>query len=210
MHRHIRTFVTAAVAVAVLAGPGSAAIQITEWMYRGAGGGDREFIEFTNLGSTPVDMTGWSFDDNSREPGTFDLSGFGVVQPGESVVLTEAMATEFRLWWSLAGTVKVVGDLSANLGNGDEINLFDAADGLVDRLTYGSTPRTDGASATVPFADLAMTTASESWALAVNGDAFGSWANSLGDVGNPGAYVPEPASLALLAIGAMALRRRRA
>jgi hypothetical protein len=35
---------------------------ITEWMYNG-----NEFVEFTNLGTEPIDMTGWSFDDSSQE-----------------------------------------------------------------------------------------------------------------------------------------------
>ena len=39
-------------------------VAITEWMYNGD-----EFVEFTNLSSAPVDMAGWSFDDNSRIAG---------------------------------------------------------------------------------------------------------------------------------------------
>ncbi len=34
-------------------------------------------------------MTGWSFDDNHGQPGAFSLSAFGIVQPGESVIITE-------------------------------------------------------------------------------------------------------------------------
>lgn len=36
--------------------PAEAQIRITEFMYAG-----EEFIELTNVGSTPVDFTGWSF-----------------------------------------------------------------------------------------------------------------------------------------------------
>lgn len=60
------------------------AIQITEYSYQSANG---EFVEFTNTGNSAVNMTGWSFDDNSRIAGSFSLSGFGVVKPGESVII---------------------------------------------------------------------------------------------------------------------------
>ena len=39
--------------------PVAGAVVITEWMYQGANG---EFVEFTNTGTTPVDLAGWSFD----------------------------------------------------------------------------------------------------------------------------------------------------
>ena len=47
----------------------AATIQITEWMYQGAAE-KGEFIEFTNMGASAIDMTGWSFDDDSRNAGT--------------------------------------------------------------------------------------------------------------------------------------------
>ncbi|WP_164473232.1 lamin tail domain-containing protein, partial [Clostridium sp. E02] len=124
-------------------------MQITEFMYQGANG---EFIEFTNVGTAPVDLTGWSFDDDSRLAGTVDLSAFGAVQPGESVILAEASEAEFRAAWGLYASFKVVGGLTTNLGRADEINLFDASGNLVDRLTYSDqtfpgTPRTQGISA---------------------------------------------------------------
>ena len=63
-----------------------AQMRITEFLYSGANG---EFVEFTNVGSTPIDMTGWSFDDATRHVGVHSLTGFGTVQPGESVIVTE-------------------------------------------------------------------------------------------------------------------------
>jgi hypothetical protein len=74
-------------------------IRITEWMYDGAGG---EWVELTNVGGAPVDLTGWSYDDDSATVGVFSLSGFGVVQPGESVVFTEATVAAFRSAWGSA------------------------------------------------------------------------------------------------------------
>ncbi len=165
------------------------AIRITEYAYSAAGG---EFIEFTNLSGAPVDMTGWSYDDDSRIPGVFDLSAFGVVQPGESVILTEADRAVFAIQWNIVGT-KIIGLLDVNLGRNDEINLYDDAGQLVDRLTYGDqtfpgTIRTQNFSGwpcdvAVGANDIA------NWRLSLAGDAQGSFVSALGDVGSPGAFV---------------------
>jgi len=207
-------------AVAVLAaGRADAAMRITEWMYNGLGAeGDGEYIEFTNLGVAPVDMTGWSFDDNSRTPGSQSLSGFGTLAPGESAILAEATDTAFRTEWSLAPTVKVVGGNTNNLGRSDEINLYDASNALVDRLTYGDQDfagsiRTQNVSGNpIAFSDLGANNVAR-WVLSVDGDGYGSRISATGDIGNPGfnAVVPEPATLSIAAVGvaALAARRRR-
>jgi hypothetical protein len=136
-------------------------------------------------------------------------SVFGTVAPGESVILTETPAATFRTAWSLASSVKIFGsNTNSNLGRADQIHLYDAAGNEVDSLIYGDEtgkgPRTQNKSATVPVGDLALTTApSTGWTLASVGDAYGSWASSGNDLGNPGTYyaapVPEPSTFALLA-----------
>ncbi|HVP11421.1 MAG TPA: lamin tail domain-containing protein, partial [Phycisphaerae bacterium] len=63
----MRPFISLVVVLAATQLAGAGPMQITEWMYQGANG---EFVEFTNTGSTPVDMTGWSYDDDSAVPGT--------------------------------------------------------------------------------------------------------------------------------------------
>ncbi len=90
---------------------------ITEWAYQGSGG---EFMEFTNTGSTPVDMTGWSYDDNTQLPGSVSLSAFGIVAPGESVILADLTAAAFRTEWGLPASVKVIGENTQNLGRADD------------------------------------------------------------------------------------------
>ncbi len=203
--------VLAAVAVAgVACGAAEAGIRITEWMYTGQNG---EFVEFTNVGAAPVDMTGWSYDDDSRIPGVFSLSGFGVVQPGESVIITESTAAAFRAAWNLPASVKVLGGVTNNLGRNDEINLFDGSNQLVDRLTYGDqnfpgsirTQRVSGNPSTP--AALGANDVYQ-WTLSAVGDTFGSYTSTGGDVGNPGVYIPEPGALALLVVGVLAARRR--
>ncbi len=165
-------------------------VQITEYIYSG---GNEEFIEFTNLGADPVDMTGWSFDDDSRIPGTFNLSAFGIVQPEESIILTEADAAVFRTAWGLDDSVKVVGGYTNNLGREDEINLFDNSNQLVDRLTYGDerfpgTVRTQNVSAWTEVENLAPTDITAAWQLSTVGDAQNSYTSAGGDIGNPGVY----------------------
>ncbi|MGZ4116590.1 MAG: lamin tail domain-containing protein, partial [Bacteroidia bacterium] len=176
--------------VAVITLPG--AMRITEYMYNGGGAGSvGEFVEFTNVGGTPVDMTGWSFDDNTRTPGSQDLSAFGTVQPGESVILTEIAASTFRANWGLCPPVKVIGGCTNNLGREDEINLYNASSVLVDRLTYGDVTyspgsiRTNAVSGWVNAAGLGNNIITD-WTLSSVADAESSVTSSLGEIGSPG------------------------
>jgi predicted extracellular nuclease len=186
-------------------------LRITEWMYSGLGAsGKGEFVEFTNMGSTDVDMTGWSYSDNAQTPGAVDLSAFGVVGTGKSVILAEASAAAFKNEWSLAETVKVIGDNTANLGRSDEINLYDATNTLIDRLTFndqgGMGPRTQNRSGNpMSLASLGVNNANL-WVLATNGDRYGSHVSATGDTANPGTYVdvPEPSTMTLLIVLGMA------
>ncbi|HEX6427214.1 MAG TPA: lamin tail domain-containing protein [Niastella sp.] len=165
-----------------------AQMRITEYMYAG---GDNEFIEFTNVGSGAIDMTGWSYSDIARTPDVVSLSLFGTVQPGESVILAQNTAAVFRAAWSLCSGVKIIGGLTVNLGREDEINLYDASDALVDRLTYGDqtfapgTIRTQNRSGWVSAGGLGANTI-VSWTLSTAADAEASFTSTGGDVGSPG------------------------
>jgi hypothetical protein len=205
---------------AMMACSASASMRISEWMYSGlSGAGAGEFIEFTNFGHTTIDMTGWSYDDDSRIAGSVDLSAFGMVDPGESVILAEMSAGLFNAEWSLGGAVTIIGGNIVNLGRNDEINLFNAGGGLVDRLTYGDqnilgTIRTQNISGNPrTFAAIGANDVSQ-WVLSAVGDRYGSVPSFTdpGDVANPGTnVVPEPASILLLlgtALGVFLVRKR--
>ncbi|MBQ1765800.1 MAG: FxDxF family PEP-CTERM protein [Aquincola sp.] len=209
---------TLSLLLALAAGTAQAApsVAITEWMYKGGVG---EFVEFTNLGNAPVSLVGWSFDDDSRLAGVLNLSAFGTLAAGESVLITETEADVFRADWGLAASVKVIGNYTNNLGNGDEINLFNASGTLVDRLTYDKTTVVTSEVSGRPgsFTVLGANQVS-GWVLSAVGDSEGSWRSAAGSIGSPGrtqfaSPVPEPETYALMLAGLAAvgwLARRRA
>lgn len=184
-------------------------VRITEWMYNTSNSASGEFFELTNFGSTAVDFTGWSYDDDSRVAGTVSLASFGIVAAGESVIVTELTATAFRNLWNLAADVKVLGNLTVNLGREDEINIFNGGL-LVDRLSYddrqGLGPRTTGTSAVPGSLSIVGSNQAAGWVLSQAGDVHGGFANKVGELGSPGSAafitaVPEPSSYALLMAG---------
>ena len=166
-------------------------MRITEFMYQGNGTGSiGEFVEFTNVGNAPVDMTGWSYDDSHHTPGAVPLTAFGLVQPGESVLLTDMAAIDFRVHWNLCNGIKIIGgNLNDNLGRADEIHLYDATQTQIDFLKYDDqslgNPRTQGTSAWVSAAGLGNNIAPD-WTLSTVGDAETSYTSTLGEIGSPG------------------------
>ncbi|HVH36333.1 MAG TPA: DUF3616 domain-containing protein [Tahibacter sp.] len=162
-------------------------LRITEYLYDSA---DGEFVEFTNVGDAPADLSGWSFDDDSNASGTIALGAFGTVQPGESVLLTDQTPAAFRTAWGLCAGVKVVGGSTAGLGRADQINLYDAGGARIDRLTYDDVTivgsvRAKDRSAWVSGAGLGADQAL-AWTLSAAGDVENSTASAAGAIGSPG------------------------
>lgn len=164
-------------------------IAITEWEYNGS-----EFVEFTNIDTVSVDLTGWSFSDSAAVAGSVSLGSLGTVLPGESFILSEASATDFRAAWGLPSAIKVLGGNPQNLGRNDAINLYDNTNTLVDSLTYNDAgtgsvrgPRTDTASAWPnSSADLFGNNAS-AWTRSTANDAELSWTSATGGyIASPG------------------------
>ncbi len=220
------------VAAAGTAATANANIRITEYMYSATSG---EYLELTNLGSTPVDMTGWVYDDSSavfspaNATGADDalgndqgllLDAFGIVQPGESVIITESVDFIFRADWNLGASVKIISEIENNLGRGDTINIFDASGTIVDILEYDDRdtggPRAQRVSANpATLADLGINNHAN-WVLSALGDDRGSYASLAidpddgADIGNPGFFqIPTPASATLLGLAGLAATRRR-
>ncbi len=197
-------------------------IRITEYMYKNENS-PGEFVQFTNLGTTAVNMTTFSEDDSTGQPGVHPLGGLGILQPGQSGILAESDAATFEAAWNLPATTPFVDEGSKdNLGKTDSIYLFDDVNGteqIVDLLNYGTTgPRTDGVAAVPGSASVIGTNNSAGWVLLTAGQDGAIQANGDGDVGSPGyssfaSPVPLPAAAWLLMSGlgalAPALRRRK-
>ena len=195
-----------------------AQIRITEWEYNGLNDNDGgEFVELINIGTSPINMAGWSFDDASGVAGSFSIGGFGIVQPKEVVIISEAAAADFRTAWNLPASVKVVGPNNQNLSRNDGLYIFDNTSTVVDFMLFGDqdipgTIRTQG------FSGNPMTVAALGahnvalWKRSAVGDEYGSYASVGGNIGNPGKFllIPEPSSLVLLmlAVGGCAISRR--
>ncbi|MDG1490261.1 MAG: lamin tail domain-containing protein, partial [Planctomycetota bacterium] len=157
-------------------------VKITEFMYSGL---DGEFIELTNVSSLPVDLEDWSIDDQSAIPGTYELSLAGIIDAGESIVVTDRIAANFTASWSLGATTVLGGNAISSLGRNDEIHLFDASGATVDVLAYGDEDfpgsiRTRETSGQGCDAGLGVDDIYR-WTLASEGDAWGSTTSVNGD-----------------------------
>ncbi|WP_257386786.1 DUF3616 domain-containing protein [Tahibacter caeni] len=183
----IAVVIALAASLAGCADAAFAQVRITEFMYSGTNG---EFVELTNTGAAAVDLTGWSFDDDSNVPGSFPIGALGTLAPGESAVVTEAAAADFRTAWGLCAAARVIGGNGQNLGRNDVINLYDAAGTRVDTLRFGDqtfpgTIRTQNVAGWVTAAGLGADAIAQ-WTLAAVGDAESSRASTGGDIGSPG------------------------
>ncbi len=167
-------------------------VAITEFSYGGliAGtSGDGEYIEVTNVGRTPVDMTGWSYDTAATAPGAISLTAFGILAPGASAIITDVTAAEFRAEWGLAASVPVVNDGAVTLNKGPKtIRLYDASGSEADSVTYASGFLSGkGLSAWVDAAHLGARSGTAGWTVSTAGDHEASWTSATGAVGSPGA-----------------------
>lgn len=223
--------------------PGSAAhVCATEVTSEGQGdtlsgnGGrrQREFFELTNLGTTPVDLTGWSYNDNnSNDPIAFGAL-VGILQPGQSAVFTQMTAADFRTYWGLDNSVVVFSFLQlSNLGNADTVNIFNSevqnASTLIESVSYLAAIK--GISLNRPYGNTAASNpnVTAKWTTSVAGDSFGSFfapsptgyppnfptpgapwvASDDIDLANPGRYIPTPGAFTLMGLGGILVARRR-
>ncbi len=169
---------------------GQSGMRITEYMYSGS---VAEFVEFTNTSGAPIDLTGWSFDDQSSVAGTFDLSAAGTVAAGDSVIVCNVDPAVFAAEWALTGVVILGPNIDAALGRNDGIHLFDSTGQEVGRLLYGDenfpgSYRARDASAQVCVDGLGADNI-YLWSESSVGDAWGSFSAMSGDIGTPGSFV---------------------
>jgi hypothetical protein len=210
-----------AVALGCASSAAHAAIVITEVMSSSAHSGgtnNGDWFELTNTGGSAVDITGWSWDDNTNTAGSANFGGLTSIAAGQSVIFTEETVGAEASWisaWGLSGVtvVNLGSSVFQGLGALDSVNIYDASNALVSSVTLTA--------ATAGFS-FEWDTSGQSLGLSVVGEngAFRAVSNGqttgLGagvDVGSPGfAAVPEPATFAVFAGAAalgIALSRRR-
>jgi hypothetical protein len=148
-----------------------------------------DWFEIHNYGDSAVDMTGFSWDDESEIPGTSTFPAV-TVQPGEAIVVLDDVAAnkdDFLAEWKLyAGSVTIVandeltGSFPSLSQNGDAVFLYDANGAEMASGVYTT--------ATAGFAVEFDTTG------AFLGDAVdgtnGAYTSLEGDVGSPGNLTP--------------------
>jgi hypothetical protein len=185
----------------LIVSPVQAQLRITEVEPAQADGQHQDWWELTNLGPAPVDLMGFKFDDSSAAIATsVTLSTSSlVIAPGESIVFVDTLTPEqFRTWWGpgLSLDARIITYTGSGLGlsgSGDAVNVWNAADTLMDSVTFGQ------ATTGVSFGyDLGANVFGGLSQLGVRG-AFAAVQN--GDIGSPGiAMVPEPSPGRLMLI----------
>lgn len=107
---------------------GAPTLIVTEINSNQSASGAEDFWELANAGDEPIDLSGWKWDDNSRdvlEAVTFPEGT--VLGAGEVLIVTQMGADAFRTWWGLNPSVTVVTLDGPGLGQNDGVALFDEA-----------------------------------------------------------------------------------
>lgn len=224
----MRKFLCTAAATALFAVAAHAEIVVTEIWAGGISGAETtsDWFELTNYGSMSVDPAGWFYDDNSNDPTSNDpVLGLTSIAPGESVIVLASWEdgfanindalSNFDTMWNVNSALDgvqigyAVG--GSGLGGTDEVYVYDNnVVGANVIASQGYTLPTAPAS----FVSQPDGTWNNDYAIAGVWGAYESALPASDEpgigpaIGSPG-LVPEPASLTLLGLGALALIRRR-
>ena len=235
--RHVHTL---AFAICCLASPALAQIstlRITEAMSSSGVGGTADWWEVTNYGSSAVDITGWTVDDNFMSGSSIALNGITSINAGESVAFLETttldsgtvatLISSFRTFWGGSAASAQIGYYAGSgiglSSNGDGLVMFSGTTETTPRVSFGAA--TTGASfyygydaagdpTTSPNTNAIVSTVGTLDGQSTFASATISTAQNIGSPGTAVAAVPEPSAIALLAIGAgtgvtLVLRRAR-
>jgi hypothetical protein len=201
-----RFFLNSLITVAMLTNLASADILITEVMSSSShpgGTSNADWFELTNNGSSVVDITGWSWDDDSNTPGTANFGSITSIAPGESIIVTGETVGQEAAWrtdWNVPGTIQIAnpGNTPGLSSGGDTLYVYDNTNTQVTTLTFGV--------ATTGFSfewdpsgnSLGLSVAGQNGAYVAPFNGAGAAGS---DVGSPGIAIPEPGSFAVLLAG---------
>ncbi len=111
-----------------------------------------DWFELTNTGSTTVNITGWTMDDNSNSfAASVALSGITSIAPGESVIFIETTTATGAVnalktaWFGSNPPPSLqIGTYSGSgvglSGSGDAVNIFDGSGNRVTGVAFGASP----------------------------------------------------------------------
>jgi uncharacterized protein YjiK len=108
-----------------------------------------DWFEVTNIGTSPVDLTGWTMDDNSNGTAKVALSGVTTIARGQSAIFIETTdlpgtrAAFLTAWFGASPSEDLqVGSYSGSgvslSTSGDSVNLFDASGALIAGVSFGA------------------------------------------------------------------------
>lgn len=206
-----------------------AALHITEVMAasgHAGGAGNGDWFEIYNSGPTAIDLTGWSWDDNTFTPGAHTFGSISIA-PNSVVLVVDENAALINFWkndvWSIGtpGVVLVnteVGGFSGLGSGGDSVAIYNSGGTLETSVTFGAASTGSSFAWDLSGVSLGFSIAGTNGAYVAPKDGNDNAADtdpSLyaagSDVASPGVAVPEPSSAAFLLLGltAATLRRRR-
>ena len=142
-----------AFAICCLASPALAqfsTLRITEAMSSSGVGGTADWWEVTNYGSSAVDITGWTVDDNFMSGSSIALNGITSINAGESVAFLETttldsgtvatLISSFRTFWGGSAASAQIGYYAGSgisfSSNGDGIVMFSGTTETTPRVSF--------------------------------------------------------------------------
>ena len=162
-----------------------------------------DWFELANVGDTAVSLSGWTWVDDNTGHDKLAFPDITLAAGQVIICLDESSADDWLSTWGLANSGLVVvtnddfGDFNG-LGGSDGVFLYDGTDTLVDSFTWESS--NDGISLDAYNGGESQVGVNGAWAsVDVDGGS---------DIASPG-VVPEPATFALMAVGAMVFKRRK-
>jgi len=121
----------------------AASVQITEVMYDASGSDDgHEWVEVTNEGSAPVDISKYKFAEGGTNHALKLISGTATLAPATSAIIADDAQTFKTDWPAFNGTLF---DSTFNLSNaGETLALKNASSSVEDVISYSSSMGASG------------------------------------------------------------------